>query len=970
MKIELTTFKNTVAKKIFIFFILSALLPLSIFAFFSTHQIDLLTEENIQTQLQKDSKAYSYVLTDRLSMRHNAMMQIASSIALDNDISKWHLKKTHQRWFTSLTLLNNNLSEKNYWGKLPAFNHLSNDDLAFLESGKTLIQVKTAPLSQIPEIIMIRQTPSPDKQKILLISVLNNAQLLGDEDDFDQRTSFCIFNHMKQPLFCSESNIKNTLATMITKVNLSSRGKLTWSDNTASIYAGYNSLFLKYHYYQKDWMIVFAQPKEESAFYRKDFNTLFYSIIATTLIFVVYVSFLIIRQQMRPLDALMQGISRISASNFSQPVPVNGKDEFGQLAVSFNQMSERLSTQFNVLKALAEIDQLILSRLKMHDIIKVVISRANDIIDSDSVSITLLTNKTNSEDITLKDIASNDMITKNIVSKENASHATMYTAAPKINNGISEQNYQINTDILKTLSEKQLIQLDQNKTPLHGYVRPLINDGFKHFLIIPIRNQGNNLAFLCFAYNQQPILSTMVKEWGVEFSDRIAVAFANASWEKQLYHQAHYDSLTGLPNRLMFNDHLQYTINNAQRDGSTPVLLFLDLDGFKYINDSLGHMVGDNLLKEIAHRISACLRKSDTVARLGGDEFVVILSGYHEIASFSLVKTVKKILSEICKPIVLEKNSLRITGSIGIAIYPQDGNNIESLLKNADVAMYEAKKQGRAQYQFYSEELNSSMLKNLLLDADLHNALENNELQLYYQAKIDTKTGLIIGAEALMRWIYPGKGIIAPRVFIPLIEQSGLIIPIGNWLIQEACRQNKEWQDKGLAKIPVSVNLSAHQFKHETLLADIRQVLECSKLEAQYLEIEITESMAMENFEQSVKTVSEIKDLGISFSIDDYGTGYSSLEYIRDFPVDILKIDRAFIINLVQSYKEQAIVKSTIIMAHDLGLKVIAEGVENEEQHLMLKQMGCDEIQGFFFSKPVPASDFENLLAKKIIAIN
>ncbi len=957
MKVELTTFNNTVAKKTFLLFILAAFLPIFIFAFFSARQIEQVTEDSIQIQLQKDSKAYSYVLSDRLSARHTAMMQIESLISVKNDISEWQLKKTHMSWFSSLTLLKNDSSEKNYWGNSSAFDDLSVEESRFLKNGKTLIKVKSKPLSHFPEIIMIRLLISSkkkrtDKQKALLISVLNLEELLGNDDDFDQRTGFCVFNHIKEALFCSKSEIKHTLTTMVSNVDLPSRGKLIWPDNTSPLYAGFNNLFLEYHYFQKDWMIVFVQPKAESVFYQKDFNKLFYSVIAITLIFVVYISFLMIRQQMRPLDALMKGISCIARNDFSQPVSIKRKDEFGQLATSFNQMSERLSSQLNVLKALAEVDQLILSRLKMNDIINVVISRANDILDSDLVSITILN----------QDATSGDK-----VPKEKQLPAILYTADTQINNGILQQNYQININILTVLSEKELIELDENETPFHDFVRPLINNGFKYFLIIPVRCQGCNIAFLCFAYHQQPIFSKLEKEWGKEFADRIAVAFANASWEKQIYHQAHYDTLTGLPNRLMFNDHLKFTINQAEREGLTPIVLFLDLDGFKYINDSLGHMVGDNLLKQVAKRISHCLRKTDIVARLGGDEFVVILSGYNKVNSFSLVKTVKKILSQISKPIILNNNSLRITGSIGIAVYPQDGNTHEALLKNSDAAMYEAKKQGRAQYQFYSEELNSSILTKLLLDSDLHNALDNNELQLYYQVKVDAKTGIIVGTEALMRWNSPDKGIISPVVFIPLIEQSGLIIPIGNWLIQEACRQNKEWQEKGLAKIPVSINLSVQQFKHEALLADIHQALDASKLEAQYLEIEITESMAMDNFQKSVKTVNEIKDLGISFSIDDYGTGYSSLEYIKDFPIDVLKIDRAFIINLVSSYKEQAIVKSTIIMAHDLGLKVIAEGVEEEEQYLLLKQMGCDEIQGFFFSKPLPAKEFEKLLTKEFI---
>ena len=325
------------------------------------------------------------------------------------------------------------------------------------------------------------------------------------------------------------------------------------------------------------------------------------------------------------------------------------------------------------------------------------------------------------------------------------------------------------------------------------------------------------------------------------------------------------------------------------------------------------------------------------------------------------------LLSEIVKPISLEGNSLRISTSIGVAIYPQDGNTIDLLLKNADTALYEAKKQGKARYQFYSEELNESLLKNLLLEADLHKALENNEFQLYYQAKVEAETGWIIGAEVLLRWIHPEHGFINPVVFIPLLEKSSLIISIGNWVIRKACRQNKQWQQQGLPKICIAINLSTKQFKEKTLFTNIKRIVEESQLETQYIEMEITESTAMDDFQASVAIMKKIRELGIEISIDDYGTGYSSLEYIKDFPVDTLKIDRTFIINLVQSYREQAIVKSTITMAHDLGLKIIAEGVENEAQHSLLKEMNCDQIQGYYFSKPLCADDFEKLLAKAVI---
>jgi len=941
MKIELTTFKNSIAKKIFILFILSALLPVSIFAFFATRQIDRVTAENIQIELQKDAKAYTYLLSDRISSRSDAMIQMSSAIEKNLTLANWQLLDTHKKWFNTLFFSTSN-EKKTYWGTAPQIKPLSKEQLNFLKKNKTLILINSKNNDKSSEVVMIRKVLLPSTENSFLIAVLNSVELLGEEDSFDFRKAFCVVNNEKVTLFCSESDISTQLTNMISNKSFTSRGKFSWSNNNQSYFSGYNTFFLEYHYFQKDWLIVFAQPKAESIFFKKDFNTIFYSIIAFTLIFIVYISFLKIREQMRPLDKLMEGIARISKNNFNEPVQVHEKDEFGHLAIAFNEMSERLSNQFNVLTALAEIDQLILSRLKMTDIIQLVLLRANDIINSDQVTITIL-------------------------ATEKKCDAIMYSANSNDTEKVTEQNYSIREDILSEINLNQFFQFNLNTPNFHEYVQPLIDMGFQYFVLVPIRNQGDNLAFITFSYHQSPTLSELDKTWGTEFADRIAVAFANASWEEQLYYQAHFDTLTGLPNRLMLNEKLQDAIIQGERDGSTPVVLFIDLDGFKFINDSLGHLAGDNLLKQVAVRVKDCLRRTDIVARLGGDEFVIVLSGYIDSSDFYLLKTVKKILSVICEPLFLNNNSLRVTGSIGIAIYPQDGNNTETLLKNADTAMYEAKKHGRARYHFYSKELNNKLLKKLLMEADLHDALEKKELQLYYQAKIDTNTHRIVGAEALMRWIYPGKGIISPNVFIPLIEQSGLIIPIGNWLIEEACRQNKTWQNKGLSKIPISINLSAKQFKNKSLLTEISQALTSSGLDAQYIEVEITESTAMDNFEESIKIVRNIQKLGIKISIDDYGTGYSSLEYIRDFPVDYLKIDRAFIINLATSYKEQAIVKSTIVMAHELGMKVIAEGVEDDQQRATLLEMNCDEIQGFFFSKPVPAEQFEKLLKKHVI---
>jgi diguanylate cyclase (GGDEF)-like protein len=939
MKIELAIFKNTIAKKLFILFILLAFVPVGLFAYFSIRQVDQVTKDNTLAQLQEDAKGYSYVLNERLLTYEFTMKQFASEIISNRDALKMQTKEIYRNKFKSMALLEEKLSETVYWGKLPDLNTLSSDSLNFLQEGKTLIQIKNDGQTKVVEkLLMLRRVSLDNHPRAILIAELNLNELWGSEDSFDLRKAFCVVNDENDVLFCSESGLQKTLRSMIAQTQLLSRGKLAWSEHNVDIYLGYTSLFLQYNFFQKDWKVVFAQSTVDTS-YRQEFDRVFYSIIAITLVIVMYMSLIRIRRQMKPLDALMQGISRLSRNDFTKPVPVLGNDEFGQLAMEFNQMSGRLETQLNVLTTLADIDQLILSRLTINDIIEMALTRANDIIKSDIVSIT-------------------------IISEDNPTQAMMYRVEQQTENKIFEQSYCIDERKWRELSEQRVLQFGQYARHWLDCVQPLIDHEFHYFIIFPIGYKKETSAFITFAFWEKLVLSADKIKWGQEFADRIAVAIDNVSWEKQLYQQAHFDSLTGLPNRLLFYDRLQHAIDQGERDNITLAVLFIDLDGFKFINDSLGHMVGDNLLKKIALRIQECLRKIDTVARIGGDEFVVLMDGYFDPDSFELITILKKILAEISQPLLLEGNELRITASIGVAIYPQDGDSVEALLKNADTALYEAKKLGKARHHFYSKELNATMLKKLLLEADLHKALENSEFRLYYQAQVDTKTGLIVGAEVLLRWMHPELGIISPAVFIPLIEQSGLIIPIGLWVIREACRQNKQWQLQGLPKTRIAINLSTKQFTHKTLYADIKQILAEFQLKADYIEIEITESTAMDDFKKSVAIMNKIHALGIAISIDDYGTGYSSLEYLKDFPVDTLKIDRTFIINLVQSYKEQAIVKSTIAMAHDLGLKVIAEGVEDKSQYTMLQNMGCDQIQGYYFSKPIPAQDFEKLLVQ------
>jgi diguanylate cyclase (GGDEF)-like protein/PAS domain S-box-containing protein len=432
--------------------------------------------------------------------------------------------------------------------------------------------------------------------------------------------------------------------------------------------------------------------------------------------------------------------------------------------------------------------------------------------------------------------------------------------------------------------------------------------------------------------------------------------------EQQINYMATHDALTGLPNRLTFNQLLNQAIRSAQRHKRQLAVFFIDLDRFKTINDSLGHEAGDRMLKEMARRFKRSLRADDVVGRLGGDEFVILTEEVDELSQIASVA--HKILSNVIKPMVLQGEECRVTASIGISIYPRDGLDEQTLIKNADMAMYFAKEEGRNNYQFYSKDIQSQSNKRFSMETNLRRALERNELSLEYQAKVDFKTGLITGAEALLRWDNPSLGSITPTQFIPVAEETGLIVPIGRWVMRTACTQNVAWQRQGLPPVCMAVNLSLRQLMDDNLLEDIKAALVDSGMAPNLLELEITESMVMHNPQRLIALLTDIKKLGVRLAIDDFGTGYSSLAQLKHFPIDTLKVDRSFIRNLPEDSENQAITEAIITMGKTLKLTVVAEGVETQEQKDFLREHVCDEMQGFYFSKPIAPAKFADLLRK------
>ena len=426
--------------------------------------------------------------------------------------------------------------------------------------------------------------------------------------------------------------------------------------------------------------------------------------------------------------------------------------------------------------------------------------------------------------------------------------------------------------------------------------------------------------------------------------------------EEQIKHLAYHDALTGLPNRLLFKDRLTVAISHAQREKTKLAVLFLDLDRFKVINDSLGHNIGDHLLQSVAARIQSCLRDSDTVARLGGDEFTLLLPNLAVAEDAAVVA--QKILDAIRYPFHVEARELFVSTSIGISLYPDDGGDAEALIKNADTAMYQAKEQGRDNYQLFNAFINAKALQRIALEHGLRKALPNQELSVYYQPIFDFRLNKITGMEALLRWNHPTMGMIPPAVFIPLAEAIGMMVPLGTWAMRTACAQAKEWHDAGFRNLSLAVNLAVCQLTQPDLLERVREILEETGLPSRLLELEITESTAMQNPEGSIKTLYDLKKLGLRISLDDFGTGHSSLSYLKRFPIDTLKVDQSFVRDINNDPDTAAIVTAITAMAHSLRLKVIAEGVEFSEQASFLKRNGCDQMQGYLIKPPVPGDQF------------
>jgi diguanylate cyclase (GGDEF)-like protein len=674
-----------------------------------------------------------------------------------------------------------------------------------------------------------------------------------------------------------------------------------------------------------------------------DFHVSFGSAV---LLFLCLVSLLFIRRlhhRLAPLERLREEARRIADRGAAAPLSLQSGDEFEEIANSFNAVASRLGHQFNSLATLIEIDRVIHSAIDPRGVVNTVLARAREVYPCDAVAVVLLKSHGPSG-------------LQIFVGRDAASGSERVDAA-----GLSP----LESRRLQDQPDHLVVETDAG---MPRYLEPFARRGIRQTVVLPLFVRSELVGLIALGHADAVVNDHANLAFARQLADQVGLALGNARLLEKNRILAYYDTLTGLPNRRMYQQRLEQVLAHARRRGELLATCYLDIDGFKRVNDTLGHSGGDRLLHEIGQRLVSSVRFSDAVARsaaggeeeaisrLGGDEFTVLLTEISDVQDAARVA--RRVQEGLSKPFLIDGHELFATASIGIAIYPFDGEDAETLLRNADTAMYCAKSRGRDNFQFYARSMNAEASRELHLESRLRRALERGEFAIHYQPLRDAMTGKLTGAEALLRWEDPDMGCVSPAEFIPIAEKTGFVYQIGEWVLRSACTQCREWHAAGFQPIRVAVNLSGYQLRREELLEAVTASLSRAGLSPAHLELEITESSIMQNDEVTAAVLSNLHDIGVGLALDDFGTGYSSLSYLRRFSLDRVKIDRSFVKEIPHNPSDRTLTVAIIAMTQNLGLKVVAEGVETLAQAEFLREHGCDELQGFLFSPAVPAPSF------------
>ncbi|MBX9960638.1 MAG: EAL domain-containing protein [Burkholderiaceae bacterium] len=903
--------RSRVAQRVFTLFLLSALLPALLLALLAWVQMRAMDREHVQRQLELEAASYTSGLYERLLGAH--FMLGVQAVSLRQGVTPDpELDGPARRVYTRIEV---QPAADGATGSEAARAHLARGESLLLTQGEV----------QAPRLLLVRAIDPARPELGLLRGELAPDHLWGDAEDLAHQTQVCVRDALGLVLHCTDPALRP----------LAERQGLQATDPQEIAQPHITrSLFLRARFAADDWTVLVLRPAEAADPGWGRLGYLFLGVVLLILLLVALLSGVQLRRTLVPLERLIEGTRRIAREDFNHPVPLQRDDEFGELGHALNKMAARLGRQMGTLRALAEIDHEILARADMEQIITRVQERLHELWPQAVTSMV-------------------------VFDRQAADFGIVHLHA-----GGGEMTAKVPSKLEPWLLERLArdydgMWFDVGGGELPDFLSMVVDAGAQRILVLPIFWRERVSGLLAVGLMEPREFSHELVQQARDLVNRIGVALAAQARDEQLKFQAFHDALTGLPNRPLLLERLTQEMARARRSDRLLAVLFIDLDRFKKINDSLGHEAGDRLLCQVAERLLSSTREGDTVARLSGDEFVVLLPdlGSPQQAA-RLAGEMQGLLGE---PFLIGESTAYVGASIGVAIFPDDGSLASELLKKADMAMYRAKATGRGRVVFFEEGMNVAQQEQSLLERELRLAIARGQLSLRYQPRILLADGRLAGAEALLRWEHPELGQVSPEKFIPLAEEVGLIDELGHWVLQQVCAQLAQWQAADY-RISISVNVSGRQLRSGRLVQQVQQALDAAGVSAARLELEVTEGTLIDDIEAASEQLAQIKRTGVILALDDFGTGYSSLRHLQQLPLDILKIDRSFIHGLGEDDGAGSIVHSIIALAHALGKTVVAEGVENARQAELLRIWHCEQAQGYFYSVPLTAAELEQEL--------
>ena len=918
---------SRVARRVFALFVASALVPLGLMALLSmTYVRDTLIEQG-QQRLAANAKAYGTAVYGRL-------LDAADRIQHEG---AWGAAPTGEGYspqlFRSITFVPTSVRSIRLPGRASDI-VLTGEEHAGLDLGRPLLRLE-ANGDADPAMAMIVPL-GPSESRRWAVAEIKGDYLWGDRTWWPAGVEFCVADETSRlPIYCPGAWPRDAVRRSAGEATRWAAESIAWNDAGTPMRSALWPQLLKAEFGAGDWLVVASQPEADLLKPAAAFRSIFVPAAAFALLVVIWLSLRLIRSTLAPLESLTQATRRVIAHDFDSRVETTRDDEFGELARAFNSMTGRIGQQFKTLNTMAEIDRAILSSRDVEHVVPTVLRHMCALIPANAVGVMLLDH-------------------------DNRLLARASVVRPARPDDVTTVRGAITGDDYRKLRSATAGEWITAASQYPKLVKTVLAGDVGAAYAYPILWRETLCGVVAFGFAEAIPFTTEEQTQVQEAAARLGVAISSAWRDAQLYKQAHYDALTGLPNRLLLVDRLSQEIARCQRESTRCALLFIDLDHFKKVNDTQGHSSGDAVLVETARRLAQCVRAADTIARLGGDEFTITFTQLSNAGEVH--RGVKEVLAALSQPFDIDGQQTYLGASIGIAVYPEDGKTAADLLKSADTAMYRAKASGRGQAMFFEERMNHEVRERVLLERELHAALDNDEFTLCYQPQMDLRTGRIVGAEALLRWRHPTRGLVSPSRFVPVAEESGLIEQIGRWVIRDVCRQSRAFQARGIALERLSANVSVRQLYKPDFAQHVQASMREFDIAPASLELEVTESLIADRVVEVRGALNELKALGVSIALDDFGTGFASLAYLMEFPVDVVKIDRTFVSGLPAGEHSLAIITAMIAMSHALGKKVVAEGVETDIQLTLLRNLGCDYVQGHLLSKPIPAEEFEQFM--------